>query len=160
LPVKVRFATEVDADDIEPRLRAADRAELVAASGPDVLGQLREAVTLSTGRGGRMAFVAEHEGEVIALFGFVPVSALSSTAHPWLVGTPGLGRVPGMLNRLSRSYCSAVLGEYPLLVNYVDARNTTSVAWLKRLGFKIGDPTPFGAEGLPFHRFEMRGPLV
>lgn len=160
MPVEVRFAVETDADDIEPRLRADDRAELVAASGPDVLGQLREAVELSRGRLGHMAFVAEHDGEIVALFGFVPVSALSGTAHPWMVGTAGLARVPGMLNKLSRAYCSAVLAEYPLLVNYVDARNRTSIAWLKRLGFEIGDPTPFGVEGLPFHRFEMRGPLV
>ena len=160
MPVKVRFARAADVDTIEPWLRAADRAELVAASGPDVPGQLREAVDLSRGRLGQMAFVAEHEGEVIALFGFVPVSALSGTAHPWLVGTPGLARVPGMLNRLSRSYCSAVLGEYPLLFNYVDARNIASIAWLKRLGFSVGAPEPFGVEGLPFHRFEMRGPLV
>ena len=160
MPVKVRLAQTEDADAITPRLRPADHDELVAASGPDVLGQLREAVELSRGRLGQMAFVAEHEGETIALFGFVPLSALSSTAHPWLVGTPGLARVPGMLNRLSRAYCSAVLGEYPLLFNYVDARNRTSIAWLKRLGFAVSAPEPFGVEGLPFHRFEMRGPLV
>jgi hypothetical protein len=160
LPVKVRLAQTEDADTIEPHLREADRAELVAASGPDVLGQLREAVELSRGRLGRMAFVAEHDGDIVALFGFVPTGHLSSTAHPWLVGTPGLARVPGMLNRLSRSYCSAVLGEYPLLVNYVDARNVTSAMWLKRLGFKLDAAQPFGVEGLPFHRFEMRGPLV
>lgn len=160
MPVKVRLALAEDADTIEPALRQGDRDELIAATGPDVLGQLREAVELSRGRLGRMAFVAEHDGEPVALFGFVPMSALSDTAFPWLVGTAGLRRVSGMLNKLSRSYCSAVLGEYPLLVNYVDARNTMSVAWLTRLGFKIGEPKPFGVEGRPFHRFEMRGPLV
>jgi hypothetical protein len=160
LPVEVRFAQIADADTIEPNLRGSDRDELVAASGPDVLGQLREAVELSHGRLGPMSFVAEHQGEIVALFGFVPAAALSNTAYPWLVGTPGLGRVPRMLNRLSRSYCAAVLAEYPLLFNHVDARNTTSISWLKRLGFKISEAQPFGVEGLPFHRFEMRGPLV
>lgn len=160
MPVEVRFAQIEDADTIEPNLRGADRDELIAASGSDVLGQLREAVELSRGRLGQMAFVAEHDGEIVALFGFVPASALSGTAYPWLVGTPGLARVPGMLNRLSRAYCSAVLGEYPLLFNHVDARNKTSIAWLKRLGFEVGEAQPFGVEGLPFHRFEMRGPLV
>jgi hypothetical protein len=157
LPVKVRFATEQDAIALEPHLREADRAELEAASGPDVRGNLRSAVRMSTGRGGKMAFVAEHEGEVIALFGFVPAGLLSGVAYPWLVGTPGLARVPGMLNRLARSYCSAVLGEYPVLVNFVDARHEASVRWLKRIGFELQPPEPFGVAGLPFHRFEMRG---
>jgi hypothetical protein len=160
LPVEVRFARVGDADTITPNLRPSDHDELVAASGPDVLGQLREAVELSHGRLGPMSFVAEHQGEIVALFGFVPAAALSNTAYPWLVGTPGLGRVPRMLNRLARSYCGVVLGEYPLLFNYADARNTASIVWLKRLGFTFGEAQPFGVEGLPFHRFEMRGPFV
>ena len=49
MPVKVRFARIADADTIEPNLRRSDRDELVAASGPDVLGQLREAVELRQG---------------------------------------------------------------------------------------------------------------
>ena len=158
--VSVRPARAEDVEDLLPRLRTADHDELVAASGPDVKGQLEEAIAQSLGRLGRMAFAAEHEGQTIALFGFVPAGHLSSTAHPWLVGTDGLRRVPGMLNRLSKSYCAAVLGEYPLLVNYVDARNETAIAWLARLGFTIHAPQPFGVAGLPFHRFEMRGPLV
>jgi hypothetical protein len=157
LPVKVRLAGEEDAALLEPLLRDADRQELEAASGPDVLGQLQEAVRFSRGRLGRMAFVAELEGEAIALFGFVPAGALSEAAHPWLVGTDTLNRVPGMLTRLSRSYCSAVLGEYPVLVNYVDVRHEASVRWLSRLGFELQPPEPFGVAGLPFHRFEMRG---
>lgn len=160
MPVNVRFALLSDADDIEPYLRDADRAELIAASGPDILGQLRAAIRLSRGRLGEMAFAADYNDEIVALFGFVPAGPLSNTAYPWLVGTPGLARIPGMLNRLTRAYCSIALGEYPLLVNYVDARNLTSIAWLERTGFEISAPKPFGVEGLPFHRFEMRGPLV
>lgn len=160
MPVKVRFAEEHDAAGITPWLREADRQELIAASGPDIRGQLEEAIRLSVGRLGSMSFVAEHEGERVALFGFVPAGSLSDTAYPWLVGTPGLARVPRMLNRLARSYCGVVLGEYPLLFNYADARNTASIVWLKRLGFTFGEAQPFGVEGLPFHRFEMRGPFV
>lgn len=160
MQVNVRIAKVDDVAAITPRLRQADTDELIAASGPDVAGQLREAIVQSVGRLGRTAFVAEYDGEDIALFGFVPAGALSETAHPWLVGTEGLRRVPGMLKKLSQSYCAVVLGEYPLLVNYVDARNRASIAWLARVGFKIHPAKPFGVAGLPFHRFEMRGPLV
>jgi len=155
--VEIRPAVALDALVIEPRLRPADRDELVAASGPDIRAQLVDAVDQSAGRLGRMAFAAEHEDTLIALFGFVPKGPLSDTAHPWLVGTPGLARVPGVLNRLARSYCHAVLGEYPTLVNYVDARNKASIVWLTRLGFAVHPSEPFGVAGLPFHRFEMRG---
>jgi len=157
LPVDVRFAEVEDADAIEPWLRPADYDELVAATGPDVLGQLREAVQLSYGRLGRMAFTAEHDGEIVALFGFVPKGQLSDTAFPWMVGTAGLERIPGMLKRLTALYCGVTLAEYPLLVNYVDARNEVSIRWLKSVGFTLLAKERFGVAGLPFHRFEMRG---
>lgn len=156
MPVEVSFASVEDAAAIEPFLRADDFDELVAMTGPDVLANLVSCVEQSAGRGGKMAFAARHQGELIALFGFVPGGLLSDTAHPWLVGTDGLARVSGTLNRLARSYCSVVLGAYPLLFNYVDARNKVSIAWLKRLGFEVHDAEPFGVAGLPFHRFEMR----
>lgn len=154
---RIRFADVDDADTIEPWLRPADYDELAAASGPDVLGQLREAVRLSQGRLGRMAFVAELGGKVVSLWGFVPASMLGEVAFPWMVGTPELARIPGILKRTTTAYCSVVLGEYPLLVNYVDARNKVSIRWLKSVGFTLGPAEPFGVEQMPFHRFEMRG---
>lgn len=160
MPVNVRFATPEDVDAIEPWLRPADVDELIAASGPDVRGQLLEAIQMSNGRLGQMSFAAEHEGKIVALFGFVPAGALSERAFPWLVGRPELSRIPGMLKRLSLRYCGVTLEEYPLLVNYVDARNTLSVRWLRSIGFDIHPAERFGVAGLPFHRFEMRGPLV
>lgn len=154
---RIRFAEVEDADTIEPWLRPEDYDELVAASGPDVLGQLREAVKLSYGRLGRMAFVAELGGKIVSLWGYVPASALGETAFPWMVGTNDLARIPGILKRTTTTYCGVVLGEYPLLVNYVDARNTVSIRWLRSVGFTLGPAEPFGVEQLPFHRFEMRG---
>jgi hypothetical protein len=42
------------------------------------------------------------------------------------------------------------------LVNFVHAENTTSVRWLRRLGFTVHEAQAFGALGEPFHPFEMR----
>lgn len=150
--VEARAAVVEDAGWFEPRLRQADREELTAASGPDVLKTLRRAITLSHGR----AYVVEGA----ALFGFVPVSLMSDTAIPWLVGTDALLRMGRTLNRMGKAYCAETLRDYPVLVNFVDVRNEASIRWLKRLGFEFGDPVPFGVEQRPFMRFEMRQPLV
>lgn len=59
------------------------------------------------------------------------------------------------LMSLGRAYTAAMLQQYDTLTNFVDARHSESVAWLQRLGFKLEEPTPHGALGLPFHRFTM-----
>jgi hypothetical protein len=49
-----------------------------------------------------------------------------------------------------------MLSLFPVLENMVDARNTKSIKWLKRLGFTFGPPLPHPHSGLPFYPFEMR----
>lgn len=114
---------------------------------------LADALDRSDGR----AFTAVAGDEPIGLFGFAPFHRLSDAAAPWLVGTDTLLRFGGALNRYGKAYCAAALGEFRLLVNFVDVRNEASVRWLKRLGFTMGPPQPYGVQGLPFMRFEMRG---
>lgn len=149
-----------DADELAPRLRPADRDELIAMEGPDVVRSLRGAIRMSAGRLPDMAWSVWLDGYLICLFGYIPRGALSDEAHPWMVASTEIRRIPGVHTREAKRYCSAALAEYPVLFNYVDARNTTSVAWLKRLGFTVGEAEPMGVARLPFHRFEMRGSLV
>lgn len=152
MAVKVRSATAEDASWFASRLRAADRDELTAASGPDILATLRAALDLS----GDFAFVA-YEEEPLALFGLASIAAPEGAAAPWMVGTPALLSKGRALMEIGRAYCVAAVQEAALLVNYVDARNTASIRWLQRLGFTLGQPEPFGVEGRPFIRFEMEG---
>jgi hypothetical protein len=49
-----------------------------------------------------------------------------------------------------------MLKAFPHLVNFVHAKNTTSVRWLRRLGFTLHEAVPYGALGEPFHPFELR----
>jgi len=54
--------------------------------------------------------------------------------------------------------CKGVLAEwnriYPVLFNYVDARNELHVKWLKWMGFTfIKRHEHFGVEGVPFYEF-------
>ena len=51
---------------------------------------------------------------------------------------------------------SYFLEQYPVLVNYVSVDNELSIKWLKYLGAKFYDPSPYGKEGKMFMRFEFR----
>ena len=132
-------------------LRPLDYDELVAASGPDVEQTLYDALRVST-----HAWAADYKGELLALFGFAPYGMLSDIAAPWCIATPALAAVPGMLARSAARYVGNVRLLYPRLVNYVDARNTPSIRWLKAIGFGVSEEAePFGYAQLPFPRFEM-----
>lgn len=149
MEVDVRPVLEGDAAWFAARLRQSDRDELTAAAGPDLERTLRLSVEASRG----MAGVAMAGPEPIALFGFAPWGLMSGAASPWLVGTDALRKHGRALNRMGKAYCAEASSEFPVLVNYVDVRNTASVRWLRGLGFKMDAPAPFGAEGRPFMRF-------
>ena len=73
-----------------------------------------------------------------------------------MLGTPLLDQHARVLVRLTPVYIGRMLGAFPHLLNYVHAGNTTSVRWLRRLGFTLAEPQPYGARGELFHQFEMR----
>jgi hypothetical protein len=93
----------------------------------------------------------------VCIFGVAPVSILSDVAAPWLLATPLLGVHRRTLIAVARAYVAQMLGEYPVLTNYVDDRNAPSIRFLRWLGFSIGEPERFGVAGRLFRRFELRG---
>ncbi len=130
-------------------MRERDRQELAASSGLNYERTLM--LSLSLSRHALAAF--GRKGELLCLFGFVPITLMGSDAAPWLVGTTHLERYPKVLTRDARRFTERVQQEYPRLVNYVDARNDHSIRWLRALGFTLDKPEPFGLHKLPFHRF-------
>ena len=82
---------------------------------------------------------------------------LSGKGSPWLLGTNEIGRYALTFLRANKKYVRRMLEFYPHLENYVDARNTTSIQWLKWLGFEFDLlPVPYGVWKMPFFRFEMK----
>ena len=149
--IHIRLARSEDATRLAAEMRPADRAEVIAASGPDVQHTLERSIQMST-----HCWAAERGDELLALFGFAPVSLIGGIGSPWLLGTPAVDRLPGALTRLARSYVQSIRETtYPVLMNYVDARNTQSIRWLKRMGFTLHAAEPHGVADLPFHRFTM-----
>jgi len=99
---------------------------------------------------------ADHDSALLFVGGVVPLS--DGIGSPWMLGTNALRRHPVSLTRLAQRYLQRAMQTTPHLINFVDARNTRSIHWLTSLGFSILPAEPYGVEGLPFHRFEMRAP--
>lgn len=96
-----------------------------------------------------------YRGDLIAIYGAAPMTFLSTQGALWLMGTPLMRRYAGKVFHDAKLFVAHAREHYPVLVNYVDARNTESIRWLAALGFTIDPPQPFGVKQLPFHRFHM-----
>jgi len=149
--VEIRPATVEDA--LALVLRQADREEVEALTGRDAREALVESVVRSAA-----AWAGLANGELVCLFGVVPVSLVGVTGIPWLLGSDAVTRYGRPFLRRNRAYLREMLREFPVLRNVVDARNTVSIRWLEWLGFTLGTPQPMGVCGLPFIPFAMSAP--
>jgi hypothetical protein len=149
--VTYTLATLAHADHVAEHMRVADRDEVWAVGklGPHV--STRVSVRASSA-----PVAALWDGVPVAVFGVVPVNTIDGVGAPWLLGTD-------LLDKLAREWMTdapqwiALLADgYSLLRNYVDARNVRSKVWLRRMGFKLLPPEPYGVAGLAFHQFERR----
>lgn len=89
-------------------------------------------------------------GEPVAVFGVAPTSWIDNEAAPWLLGTEDLPRYGRDLVAMGRD-AVADWSQRWHLVNRVDARNTVSVRWLRRVGFDVD-----GGPGLVTFRLGAR----
>lgn len=149
--VEIRLATVADAHALV--LRAADRAEVEALTGRDPREALVESVERSA-----LAWAGLADGELVCLFGVVPMTLTGVTGVPWLLGSDAVTRYGRPFLRRNRFYVAEMLRVFPVLRNVVDARNTVSIRWLAWLGFTLGAPQPMGVRGLPFIPFTRSAP--
>lgn len=133
------------------KLRPEDYDEVVAATGEDPDKALSHAWANSLYR-----WSIVWHGEIIGVFGLSPMSLMGEVGVPWLLGTEQMRDIKYTFARQSLLFIRKMLEFYPVLTNFVDARNTLSIKWLKWLGFEIQSPKPFGPAGMPFHQFSMR----
>lgn len=147
--VVIRPAQHEDVPELAGRLRPADLAEIQACGFDDPVRALRLTLRNST-----HAWTATADGQVVCMLGVGALSVLCGEGSPWLMGTSAMRGRSVMRN--TGPYIAAMLRAYPVLRNHVHARNTTAVAWLRRIGFTVRDAEPYGPRGEMFHPFEMR----
>lgn len=143
-----RPAIILDCDDLAPRMRAQDAKEVWHSHGMTPF----EALSFSFMRAVEANTIISDDGEIIGMFGvgqFAP-----NVGIPWLLASDGLPKVAKEFIPQSQQWIERVHERYDLLFNYVYANNTTSIRWLKWLGFsfirKIDD---FGTNPAPFIEF-------
>jgi len=110
---------------------------------------------LSSWKASDKSMIVTVNDEPCVMIGLVIRDILSGAGIPWLLGTNAalkhkrhfLIQVPDVINEM--------LGICPNLYNYVHAKNKISVSWLKRIGFTIDEPVPFGRDNELFHKFHL-----
>lgn len=144
--VEIVPATMAHIAHVAEHMRQADIDELAAC------GKTPQAV-LSLG------LIASEEcyagliyGEPVCIFGVRLENWKWST--PWLLGTDAIEKNRRIFMRESRLWFTEFAAKYGNLRNWVDVRNEKSIAWLKWLGFEVGDPIPYGPYGMPFRPFK------
>lgn len=141
-----------DIEHVAANLRAGDIQELQAVGGPEF--DLMRCLVLSVAVSDDVYVLVTAAGEPVGLTGVAPVSLLGGLGCPWLLGTDALPRYPRDIVTLGRGLVRKWESRYSHLFNYVDARNTRSIAWLQHIGFTVSPAQPHGPHGVPFHRFE------
>ena len=149
--VLIRDTALPDVVALAQNLRDADRAEMAAYGHHEPLDPLVRSVTSSM-----FCWSVFIDGELAAILGCAPINLIGGVGSPWMMGTPVLERHQRVLVRQTPVYISRMLRVFPHLVNFVHTENTTSVRWLRRMGFTLHEAAPYGALGAPFHKFEMR----
>ena len=150
--VEIVECTDDALEHIADNLKPADREEGYAAVGHRRYFDMMRLSTLGS-ESTRVAVSAY--GEPVAVIGVRTLSLLYNTGVPWMVTVDCTRKHKRALMSLGRAYTAAMLERYSTLTNFVDARNTDSVAWLQRLGFTIEAPHPYGPLAMPFHRFTI-----
>jgi hypothetical protein len=145
-------ATRQHAEILATIMRKEDADEYMAVSGHKAYPMMIEAIKSSD-----VSYTGLFEGQPICMFGVVNESLIFKRGLVWFVGSSKLDDHPiGFLRRAKKGLMK-MLSEYDILENYVDARYTKCIKWLKWMGFSVSDfPEKGGIFDLPFYKIELR----
>ena len=148
--LRTETATLAHAEALAANMRQEDVDE-AKACGFSPLEALRDSL-----RASEVALAALCGGEVLALYGVVPVNveargdALQGVV--WALTSKAVDAHRMAFHREACRVVAALAAAYPRGVyNYIDARHATALRWVQRLGFVVLPVVPYGPHRLPFH---------
>jgi len=143
----VRPAVVDDVVYLSTCLRQADLDEIKANCGLDPKDALMVGFECSS-----QCYTGVYNNNPFIIFGATPTT--EGVGACWALGSDDLLKARREFLRQSEYWIDKLHEEYPLLFNYVDARNTVHIRWLKWLNFKfINLHKEFGEGRLPFYEF-------
>lgn len=149
--VTIVRATEKHIDEIAPRMRKDDVAEVWAMQMVTPSQALARSLWLSD-----YSFAGLVDGRAEVMWGVGYLSPVFGVGMPWLLGTDVVIDHKRTFLEQSKLWVDMMMARYEELTNFVDDRNTISKRWLKWLGFTLSEPTIMGYEQVPFRQFHMR----
>lgn len=126
-----RPSIEEDATVLAPKMRKQDTLEVWHSHGLSPL----EALTMSLLLSVEANTIIDDDDEVIGMFGVG--EATPQVGIPWLLASDKLRDVTKQFLPESEKWVKRMNERYDLLYNYVYAGNTTSIRWLKWMGFSF-----------------------
>jgi hypothetical protein len=148
--IEIREVEEGDIAILVRNMREHDKQEVNAATNMGIRNAVKTSVNLSS-----YSKTGLVNDELVCMWGVCPISLLSSSGSPWMLGTDLIEKKQRVFLRRSKPWLDDIRKDYRYLENFVDARNVLSVKWLKWLGFEMDEAEPYGIHGEPFHKFTM-----
>ncbi len=148
IDVEIIPATRFHASMLAPNMRDEDKAEVWATGHYTPLAALEASLDAS-----EVAWSGFADGNLVVMFGAGSVPSAPGLGVPWLLGSDLVLRYHVSFLRRCCDFRNEMLKKYAILTNWVDARNSVSIRWLRWMGARFEPAAPFGADGLPFHQF-------
>jgi hypothetical protein len=157
-PTFNRLATLEDVRYVADNLRDADRQEVLANVGIEPSTVLP--TLLLEGREIYAAGLCE-DNRAEVLWGLDPIFGVDRAAVIWLLSTDRMYDHPVEFVTQSKAHIEYAHSRFDLLTNFIDARNTRHIRWLKWSGFTILRKVDrFGYAGIPFFEFASYRPCA
>lgn len=137
---------------IADHLKKDDYREIVGLSGRTCV---RDNLLLCA-RCSQWARVALFDGVPVAAFGVYPTNPFAKVGCIWMLTTEVTQRHKYYTGKKSRAGIQALLQDWDMLWNYVDAGNVQTIQWLKWMGATVGEPEPLPPYGCLYRYFEFR----
>lgn len=131
---RIEPATAEHVVSVARTLRAQDLLEISGSTDKDAAS-----VVLGSFKASRDTWVGLVDGVPVCLFGIYSPALLANYAHPWFYGSRLMAGHERAFLRRCRPVVKAMASMYGELRNWVDARNTPAIQWLKWLGFEVSD---------------------
>lgn len=139
--------------ELVSNLRKSDYDELNALhDDPDYLAIIRDCVERS-----EETYMGVDSEGVVLCYGVGSHPQYPQIGIPWMLGTARVNNHPRQVLIDGRERVRDWRVRYSFMYNFVYEKNLKTKSWLRRIGFRLEEPEPFGVKGEPFRKFTAEG---